>query len=62
MLFRSVLDSMEAAREYIAYKGGDYIELRKGEDKKCNDYCQCATKCAYWRSMQAQANDVKENE
>lgn len=53
-----VLDSMEAAREYVADKGGDYIELRKGEDKKCNDYCQCATKCAYWQSLQIN----KENE
>ena len=53
-----VLDSMEAAREYVADKGGDYIELRKGEDKKCADYCLCSTKCAYWQSLQ----DKKENE
>lgn len=47
-----VLDSLEEATAYIAEKGGDYIETRKGVDKKCMDYCLCCTKCEYWKSLQ----------
>lgn len=45
-----VLDSEEDAELFIQNNGGDYIEKRPGEDKKCNDYCRCCTKCAYWQS------------
>ena len=44
-----VLDSQEEAEAYRAEKGGDYIEERKGEDKKCIDYCLCCRKCDYWK-------------
>ena len=46
-----VLDSKEEAEKYKAENGGDYIELRRGTDKKCIDYCLCCEKCAYWKSL-----------
>lgn len=46
-----VLDSMEQAEEYKALNGGDYIEVRKGVDKKCIDYCLCCQKCDYWKQL-----------
>lgn len=47
-----VLDTLEEAEAYKEEKDGDYIETRKGTDKKCIDYCLCCTKCAYWQSLQ----------
>lgn len=44
-----VLDSEEEAELYKMNNGGDYIEKRPGEDKKCNDYCLCCTKCKHWQ-------------
>lgn len=44
-----VLDSHEAALEWRENNGGDYIEERKGEDKKCMDYCSCCQFCDYWQ-------------
>lgn len=44
-----VLDSAEEAEKWKADNGGDFIEVRKGTDKKCVDYCQCCTKCQYWQ-------------
>lgn len=29
---------------------GHYVEIRKGEDKKCENYCSCRQFCNYWRS------------
>lgn len=46
-----VLDSMEEAEKWKSNNGGDYIETRKGVDKKCMDYCLCCTKCEYWKRV-----------
>ena len=46
-----VLDSEEEAEKYKAENGGDYIETRRGTDKKCMDYCLCCEKCSYWRAL-----------
>ena len=43
-----VLDSYEKAEEWMEYNGGDYIEVRKGEDKKCQDYCSACEFCNYY--------------
>lgn len=44
-----VCDSKEEAEALII--GSDmYIETRKGEDKKCDNYCICKEFCSYWRS------------
>lgn len=46
-----VLDSIEAAEKYKAENGGDYIEERKGVDKKCMDYCLCCKKCSHYKNQ-----------
>lgn len=50
-----VLDSEQEAELYMQNNGGDYIEKRSGEDKKCNEYCLCCTKCSYWQDTHKQA-------
>ena len=46
-----VLDSMEDAKYWMAANGGDYIETRKGEDKKCMDYCSACEFCNYYKEV-----------
>lgn len=46
-----VLNSLVEAEEWKTANGGDYIEERKGADRKCIDYCLCCTKCAYWKEQ-----------
>ena len=48
-----VLDSYEKAEEWMEYNGGDYIEVRKGEDKKCQDYCSACEFCNYYKEVVA---------
>lgn len=43
-----VLDSREAAEEWMLAHGGDEIEERRGTDKKCLDYCACNEFCSYY--------------
>ena len=45
-----VCDSEEEAKELLPKLGGTEIQFRKGEDKKCNDYCPCADFCPYHNS------------
>lgn len=48
-----VVDTEQEAREYMEWKGvtekDHYIEVRKGEDKKCNEYCSVNIYCPYYR-------------
>lgn len=44
-----VLDSMEEAEQWMKDNGGDYIEERHGEDKKCMDYCAVCEFCNYYK-------------
>ena len=44
-----VLDSMEEAEKWMADNGGDEIEVRPGEDKKCLDYCSACEFCNYYK-------------
>ena len=48
-----VLDSMEDAENWMATNGGDFIEVRKGEDKKCMDYCSACEFCNYYKEVVA---------
>lgn len=48
-----VLDSMEEAEEWKKNNGGDYIEVRPGEDKKCADYCSVNKFCSYYQQKMA---------
>lgn len=51
-----VLDSMSEAEVWKEANGGDFIEVRKGVDKKCMDYCLCCSKCEYYKSLQGGEN------
>ena len=44
-----VLDSMEEAEQWMEDNGGDEIEVRPGEDKKCLDYCSACEFCNYYK-------------
>lgn len=55
-----VLDSEEAAEQWKADNGGDYIETRLGEDKKCADYCSACEFCNYYKERKAAQNGGKE--
>lgn len=51
-----VLDTHEDAAAWMAANGGDTIELRPGEDKKCADYCAAKEFCSYYKAkMEARA-------
>ena len=43
-----VLDSMEEAERWKEQNGGDYIDVRPGEDKKCEEYCSVNQFCNYY--------------
>lgn len=55
-----VLDSMEAAEQWKADNGGDFIETRLGEDKKCADYCSACEFCNYYLERRASENGGNE--
>lgn len=44
-----VLDDYDQANSWMQNNDGDYIEERKGEDKKCLEYCSVCTFCNYWQ-------------
>ena len=50
-----VVDSEEEAKKYMEWKGvtekDHYIEVRKGECKRCNDYCSVNQFCPFYRKM-----------
>ena len=51
-----VLDNKEEAERWMNSNGGDAIETRPGEDKKCIDYCSACEFCSYYK------NNVKKEE
>lgn len=44
-----LLDTEQEAERYMKSNGGDYIELRQGEDRKCKEYCNCCEFCPYYK-------------
>lgn len=44
-----VCDSADEANKYLDTRGGDSVEYRPGEDKKCKDYCAACEFCNYYR-------------
>lgn len=44
-----VLDGFDEAQAWMDEHGGDYIEKRPGEDKKCLEYCSVCQYCSYWQ-------------
>ena len=51
-----VLDSLEEAKQWMAENGGDEIQVRPGEDKKCMDYCAACEFCNYYREKVVNGN------
>lgn len=49
-----VCDTKEEAETY----GGDYVEERPGEDKKCDSYCDVKMFCPYYRSKMSDDTEV----
>jgi len=49
-----LLNSLEEANEYAkGVKGQTYIEIRKGENTRCEEHCPVKSKCKqYWRLLQ----------
>ena len=46
-----VLDSHEDAMEWMQNNSGDFIQIRPGEDKKCEDYCSACEFCNYYQEQ-----------
>jgi hypothetical protein len=46
-----VLSSMEEAEAWMADNGGDEIQVRPGEDKKCADYCAVNQFCSHYKGV-----------
>ena len=46
-----VLSTREEAEEYQEKNGGDYIQERQGEDRKCKEYCSCCYFCDYYKNF-----------
>lgn len=53
-----VLDSEADAKSYMATNGGDYIEKRPGEDKKCSEYCNYCQYCNYYKKTYGGTNGI----
>lgn len=43
-----VFDTIEEATMYMQAKEYGYLEHRKGEHRKCQDYCSCCGFCKYY--------------
>lgn len=56
-------DDEQTANQYIAEAGtaGLYVQERKGESKKCADYCPCAEFCNFYRECVKQPEDEQES-
>ena len=46
-----VMDSLEEAERWKSEHGGDEIQKRPGEDKKCLDYCSASQFCSYYKEV-----------
>jgi hypothetical protein len=46
-----VLDTREEAEQWMKTSGGNYIDTRPGEDKKCLDYCAACEFCSYYQQI-----------
>ncbi len=57
-----VLDSMEEAEGWKKSNGGDFIEVRHGEDKKCADYCRVNQFCNYYQGKIAKEKTAWEGQ
>lgn len=54
-----VMDSLEEANDWMAMNGGDEIVIRKGEDKKCVDYCSVCNFCDYYQDNYTNKEEIE---
>jgi hypothetical protein len=47
---KSAIKLFDSRKEAEDYHAGDYIEVREGVDKKCDNYCSANKFCDYWRA------------
>ena len=52
-----VLDTEDEAETWKEANGGDFIEVRKGEDKKCLDYCNACKFCSHYLEITKEAKE-----
>ena len=52
-----VLETLEDAELYIKAKGGDYIEKRDGENRRCQDYCEVNKFCNFYKQYVERKNN-----
>lgn len=43
--------TLEEAEGYMQHKGGDLIEKRVGENRKCEDYCSVCNYCKFYKEL-----------
>ena len=49
-----VLNSKEEAEGWMKNNGGEFIQERPAESRKCVDYCSCCEFCNFWRENYGQ--------
>ncbi len=53
-----VVESEKEAKEYMEWKGvtekDHYIEIRKGKNKRCEDYCNVTKWCPFYQKMKGE--------
>lgn len=59
---KRVFDTLHEAQEYMRDNGGDYIEERKGEDRKCLHYCVCREFCSYAQKLKGEQNEIQKSD
>ena len=56
-----VCETQEEAEKFIdaleKEKDKHYVEERKGQDKKCSDYCACCEFCSYFKSFKSEVTE-----
>ena len=52
-----VCDTMSDAQTYMRDVGGDRIDVRPGESKRCADYCPCAQFCSFYHECVEQKTE-----
>ena len=48
-----VFETEKEAKDWLENKGGEEIVARKGEYRKCQDYCECCKFCKYYEERKA---------
>ena len=58
-LFDTDADAINFIEDLEKEKDKHYVEERKGQDRKCDDYCPCAAFCNYYKQTH-QTSEVTE--